>query len=198
MIIKTSLRIAAPRGRDPEQRAQTAAKDIDEEITRLNRIVPEVLDFARPIKFDLAPVGPQRAGGRRARAAARPEAIDGSVLTSTARSLPSVTTDAERLRQALLNILGNAIQAVGAGPRRRRPGRWIDRGSTPAGWRSLVVRQRGPGLRQRTCRASFDPYFTTRRTGTGIGLAISRNIIEGLGGRITVVQRARSRHGGPH
>ena len=44
----------------------------------------------------------------------------------------------------------------------------------------------GGGIAPEDMPRLFDPYFTTRRTGTGIGLAISRNIIEGLGGRITV------------
>ena len=53
MIIKTSLRALRREGARPDH-VQAAARDIDEEITRLNRIVSEVLDFARPIKFDLA------------------------------------------------------------------------------------------------------------------------------------------------
>jgi signal transduction histidine kinase len=48
------------------------------------------------------------------------------------------------------------------------------------------VADKGPGITPEDLPRVFDPYFTTRRTGTGIGLAISRNIIEGLGGRITV------------
>jgi two-component system NtrC family sensor kinase len=48
------------------------------------------------------------------------------------------------------------------------------------------VTDNGGGIAPEDMPRLFDPYFTTRRTGTGIGLAISRNIIEGLGGRITV------------
>src|SRR5204863_7347708 len=88
----------------------------------------------------------------------------------------------ERLRQALLNILGNAVQAVA--------GRQAD-----IRLRTLLVDPRrvaitvtdnGGGIAPEDMPRLFDPYFTTRRTRTGIGLAISRNIIEDLGGRITV------------
>jgi signal transduction histidine kinase len=48
------------------------------------------------------------------------------------------------------------------------------------------VSDRGAGIAPEDLSRVFDPFFTTRRTGTGIGLAISRNIIEGLGGRISV------------
>ena len=118
MIIKTSLRALRREDAGPEQ-VKTAAKDIDEEITRLNRIVAEVLDFARPIKFELAPADLNALARDAARAAG---AADGSarIRLELDPGIPSMTTDAERLRQALLNILGNAVQAV-AGPAGRHP-----------------------------------------------------------------------------
>jgi polar amino acid transport system substrate-binding protein len=99
------------------------------------------------------------------------------------RTLPSVTTDAGRLRQALVNVIGNAIQAVdglAAGPIRVQTSRLDERRFL------ILVSDKGAGITPEDLPRIFDPFFTTRRTGTGIGLAISRNIIEGLGGRISV------------
>ena len=48
----------------------------------------------------------------------------------------------------------------------------------------ITVRDNGPGLDSATLARIFDPFFTTRPSGTGIGLAITRNLIEGLGGTI--------------
>jgi signal transduction histidine kinase len=187
MIIKTSLRALRRDDAGPAQVA-AAAKDIDEEITRLNRIVVEVLDFARPIKFDVAPVDLNALVRDAVRAAA---AADGgsAIRVQLDPGVPSITTDAERLRQALVNILGNAMQAVatktGQGVRpdmaiRLETARIDDRRV------AITVSDKGAGIAPEDLPRVFDPYFTTRRTGTGIGLAISRNIIEGLGGRITV------------
>ncbi len=93
-----------------------------------------------------------------------------------------MTTDAERLRQALLNILSNAVQAVAG----RQADIRVRILRIDARHLAIVVTDNGAGIAPEDLPRLFDPYFTTRRTGTGIGLAISRNIIEGLGGRITI------------
>jgi signal transduction histidine kinase len=180
MIIKTSLRTLRREDAGPEQ-AKIAAKDIDEEITRLNRIVSEVLDFARPIKFELAPGDLNAVSADAARAVGAAHA-NARIRLELDPALPPVTTDVERLRQALLNILGNAVQAVAG---RQADIRLRTQRIDPRRL-AIVVSDNGSGIAPEDMPHLFDPYFTTRRTGTGIGLAISRNIIEGLGGRITV------------
>ena len=185
MIIKTSLRALRREDARPE-RVQAAARDIDEEITRLNRIVAEVLDFARPIKFDLAPAD-LNALARDAVHAAEAAAGCSGIRLTLDPSIGTATLDAQRLRQALVNIIDNAIQAVGdavppgdAQAIAVRTTRVDDRRA------AITVSDTGSGIPDEDLPRVFDPFFTTRRTGTGIGLAISRNIIEGLGGRITV------------
>ncbi len=49
---------------------------------------------------------------------------------------------------------------------------------------ALAVRDTGPGISREALPRIFEPYFTTKRTGTGVGLAVARNIVEGLGGTI--------------
>jgi signal transduction histidine kinase len=184
MIIKASLRSLRREDATPDQ-VGAAARDIDEEITRLNRIVSEVLDFARPIRFDLdgADLNGLVEDAVRAAGATAPQV---AVRIDLDRTLTEVTTDAGRLRQALINVIGNAIQAVdggGAGrtlPIRVETARLDDRRFL------ILVSDKGAGIAPEDLPRVFDPFFTTRRTGTGIGLAISRNIVEGLGGRITV------------
>ncbi|HEY2431906.1 MAG TPA: ATP-binding protein [Vicinamibacterales bacterium] len=184
MIIKTSLR-ALRRDEATAAQVQDAAKDIDEEITRLNRIVSEVLDFARPIRFELdaADAGALIEEAVRAAAATSPH-VQVSVHLDPA--IGPVTTDAGRLRQALLNIIGNATQAVEAHPRHDGAPIRVLTSRLDRQRFEIVVSDRGAGIAPEDLPRIFDPFFTTRRTGTGIGLAISRNIIEGLGGRISV------------
>jgi two-component system sensor histidine kinase HydH len=171
-----------------------AVADIDEETKRLNRVVSEVLDFAKPIRFDLTPTGVNDIC-RASVVAAWEGHLDDDVALDLDADLPAVLTDGERLRTALVNILSNARHAVHAAT--------IDRSVGSPGRRAgVVVSTRGHGDRVRIAIADrgvgitpedmahiFDPYFTTRRAGTGLGLPIAKNIVEGLGGSIGVNSR---------
>lgn len=183
MIIKTSLHGLRREGVTPAQVA-AAVTDIDEEVARLNRIVSEVLDFARPIKFDLAPVDLNALCADAARAAA-PD-IGAGVRLDLAPDLPSVMTDAERLRLALINILTNARNAVAAGSATQADAIRMITAVGADGRVVIQIRDRGVGITPEDLSRIFDPFFTTRGTGTGLGLAITRNIIEGLGGTIAI------------
>jgi signal transduction histidine kinase/uncharacterized membrane-anchored protein YhcB (DUF1043 family) len=190
MIIRTALRtLKKDTGLSIE--VQSAIADIDEEVTRLNRIVAEVLDFARPIKFDRAPVNVNALCEDAVRAVGSEEP-GVPVHLDLDNELGSIVTDGERVRLALVNILTNARHAVLA---RTAPPAHPDRAiqvitrETTAGRVGIDVRDRGVGIEADDLARVFDPFFTTRRTGTGLGLAISRRIIEGLGGTITVTSR---------
>jgi signal transduction histidine kinase len=189
MIIKTALRGLKGPSAAPDQ-VRAAASDIEEEVGRLNHIVSEGLDFARPIKFDLA-AADLNALCEDAVGAASPEPSAPPIRLDLDRSLPPVTTDAERVRVALVNILTNARHAVEAGGPGGRPGRiTLTTRRTRDHRVSIRVRDQGVGIPPEDLPRIFDPFFTTRRTGTGLGLAISRNIVEGLGGTIAVSSAA--------
>ena len=112
MIIKASLHSL----RHPDVTSATvgeAVTDIDDEVGRLNRIVNEVLDFARPVHFQLAPAD-LNAICRESAGAAQLSGPGAPIHLALDRFLPPVTTDAERLRSALVNMLVNARHAVAA------------------------------------------------------------------------------------
>lgn len=185
MIIKASLHALRQRDVHPAA-AREVASDIDEEVVRLDRIVNEVLDFARPIRFELEPADLNMVCRESAAAsqAAGPGGPGDTVHLDLDPDAASVTTDPERLRIALVNLLVNARHAVdGAASseplvtlRTRADGRGIQ----------IVIADRGAGIAPEHLPHIFDPYFTTKRGGTGLGLAIAKNIVEGLGGVIGV------------
>jgi signal transduction histidine kinase len=183
MIIKSAVRSLR---RQPTPEVTTIAASIDEEVSRLNRVVTDVLDFARPIQFDLAPADLVDIC-RDAAQAAQAGADDVPVALETTEGHAPVVTDAERLRTVLVNVLSNAQQAVLArgdqGP--RSPIRLHTTRNPAGGWR-IEVADRGAGISPDDLPRLFEPFFTTRRTGSGLGLALARNIVEGLGGSIAI------------
>ena len=208
MIIRATL---ASLRRDHVSSAdrREAAADIDEETTRLNRLVTDVLDFAKPIRFELAPANLNEVC-RASASAAWADQPDADVQLDLDSHMPTAMTDAERLRTALVNILTNARHAVhaaaemraGGGDGHRRATGGVSGGVAVAGRPGVIVstrhqagratvtvRDHGTGMTPEDMVHIFDPYFTTRRKGTGLGLPIAKNIIESLGGTITVSSR---------
>jgi signal transduction histidine kinase len=202
MIIKAALHTLRGPQVTPTM-LREATEDIDEEAARLNRIVNEVLDFARPIQFERAPTDLNQVCRESALAA---EASPGPrVLLDLDPAVPVFDTDSERLRGALVNLVLNARHAVAqqttapvsavVGPR-RHTGAYVDASpdegrvflSTRANAHgvTIVIADNGVGIEAADVPRIFDPYFTTKRGGTGLGLPIAKNIVEGLGGTISV------------
>ena len=157
-----------------------AARDIDEEVARLDRIVNDVLDFARPIRYELAAADLNalcRESATAAQAAPGP-----AVQLDLDASLPQVTTDPERLRVALINLVVNARQAVHA----QGPAEVFLSTRSGVDGVTITIADNGVGISGADLPRVFDPYFTIKRGGTGLGLPIAKNIIEGLGGAITI------------
>lgn len=187
MIIKGALRQLSREGTSPED-VREAAADIDGETERLNRVVNEVLDFARPIRFERSPTDINALCRDAASAVAAAEA-EPPVVTELDPAVPSLDTDGERLRTVLVNLLTNARHAVIArnGSGATQPAS-VTLTTTRLSARRIAVsvNDRGVGIPPEDLPRIFDPYFTTRRAGTGLGLPIAKNIIDGLGGTITV------------
>jgi len=187
MIIKGSLRLL--RGPASTEEAREAAAEIDDEVARLNRIVDDVLDFARPIRLErsLVDIG-ELCRDAVAAAGAAGDGVRFQLDVEPGISL--ISTDGERLRTALVNVLGNAKDAVMRRRERPAPGAgpdvvlWARRGTAEV--LTLTVSDRGVGIPAEEMPRVFEPYFSSKRTGSGLGLAITKNIVDALGGRLSL------------
>jgi len=179
MIIKAALHTLRKPALTPAD-VREVVSDIDGEVIRLNQVVNDVLDFARPIAFDLADTDINALCRESATAAQATPGV--AVTVALDPSIGAIVTDAERLRAALVNVIVNARHAVDgqATPRvtltTRRENDAV----------MITVADTGVGIEQANLPRVFDPYFTTKRGGTGLGLPLTRHIVEGLGGTIAV------------
>jgi signal transduction histidine kinase len=175
------------------RRAQTSDESrgdvqaIAGEVDRLERIVRDVLGYARPGDAVLSPVE-LAAWLREFAAFVGPMLADGKIELAVSAPAPArVRTDAQQLRQIMLNLVRNAHEALADRTGRielaLRCERTELRGK-PATVAELAVTDNGPGIPLRVQARLFDPFFTTKPAGTGLGLSIVAWLVENQGGEI--------------
>jgi signal transduction histidine kinase len=176
--VRTFTQLLPERANDEEFRGEFLDLTLSE-IDRVCELVGELLDYSRPYGLDtvgadvveclrsvqLLLASQAKAGGVR-------------LLADVAEFLPDVAVAPDRLKQVLINLAMNAIQAC-----RGSGNVSLHARATPQGL-LVEVRDDGCGMDESTRARIFDAFYTTRREGTGLGLAIARRIIEEAGGRL--------------
>lgn len=184
--------------REAEGSARDYAQVIAREARRVDGLVRELLDLARPAALQTAPVDiHQVLGDVRALARGFPGADRVSFHDRFDPSLPPVHGDDEKLTQVILNLVKNALEAVAD---RSEPSIALETSVATFRLRAATGRTRplarisiqdnGPGIPESMLARLFTPFSTSKPHGTGLGLAISRRIVEAHGGRIEVRNRA--------
>jgi two-component system sensor histidine kinase HydH len=166
---------------------QQTANIMIQEVDRLNRVVSQLLEFARPVTVSPTPVSFRDLVKDSLRLIER-QAQDKKITINTryATQIDRVTMDADRINQVLLNLYLNAIEAMEPGGQLQVE---ICENTNKDGLR-IQVSDTGRGIAGEDLSKIFDPYFTTKSTGTGLGLAIAHNIIEAMGGTIKAHSQA--------
>jgi two-component system sensor histidine kinase HydH len=174
---------------------------IVEEVNRLNNVVSQFLDYARPYRGVEDPVDVNDVVRKTAQLLTLAPGIELSLGLDESLPRATVRGDPEQLRQVFLNLAINALQAMPEGGKLtistglRRSGRRAGTGRFDAGGRpgseliEVRFRDTGPGIPPADMKNLFIPFFTTKEKGTGLGLPISQRIIENHGGRIEVRSR---------
>ncbi len=183
-------------GEDPASRENvTYARVALEELDRVERSISHLLRFARDEELRLSEL-------------ALPEVLHSAFDTLRERILQlgvrvrfepesagAIRGDAEKLRRVWINLIGNALDALEeAGT--RNPELQIELGENLAGseiW--LRVRDNGPGVPEELRRRIWSPFYTSKATGTGLGLALAKKVVEAHGGSIELEASAASAAG---
>jgi two-component system sensor histidine kinase HydH len=179
-LLEEDLAQSAPQTR---QRLSGRLEIIRGELTRLEGIVKRFLRLASPSALELEQVDLERLVGHVCKLLG-PEAAarEVEIVTELPPGLPVLSADGVQLTQALLNLLINALQAVD------RCGK-IQVRVTPASSENhliLEVQDSGPGVPPEKLAAVFEPYFTTKEEGSGLGLWIAQQIATAHGGTLQV------------
>jgi two-component system sensor histidine kinase HydH len=158
---------------------------IADEITRLDRVVDTILDYAKPSGERRVIRDVAEFTRRCVDAVARLHASESSTLSlDIAPDLPSMIANADQLERVIANVVENAFQALDG---RGSIGIRIQRGQADADLDDCIeisVHDDGPGMDEVTLDRAFDPFFTTKQGGIGLGLALSERLVGALGGSI--------------
>ncbi|MBN2124262.1 MAG: PAS domain S-box protein [Deltaproteobacteria bacterium] len=185
--VKMNLQIlekSAPLRGNDRRRISISVK----EVIRLERILTELLDFAKPIQMTFGPCQINEVLSFCGELLEMRFAQEGLVrIMSLDPRLPSIQGDGDKLGQAVINLLLNAMEAS-------RPGatvairslHWRDGGRPGV---QVVIEDEGHGVPEDYLQDIFKPFFTTKSKGTGLGLAMVKRIVEAHGGSVDVENR---------
>ncbi|MBN9118836.1 MAG: hypothetical protein J0I06_06700 [Planctomycetes bacterium] len=185
----TSIKLlvgAALTGHCPRGLSETDLQVIHNEVGRLERKVQSLLDFARPLEFGSAPHDIAEVVRQVLDLVRERLALHSVRLTVDLPPGPvAAELDADQFKGVLVNLVFNALDAMPAGG---ALGVRLARGADGAV--RLTVEDTGPGIDAKVADRLFTPFFSTKPTGTGLGLSVSRRIVQAHGGTLTAVNRA--------
>lgn len=162
-----------------DEAAREKARIIYEESRRLDGILTSILNFARPTEQTLAVFDPESV----ARQTIELMTIGGeergiNTLVDITPPLPHVEGNPENLKQCLINLVKNAMEAMPEG------GTVILRARRNDGYVQIDVEDTGMGIPAELHDQVFSPFYTTKQRGAGLGLAMTRKVIEEMGGKV--------------
>lgn len=181
-IIRASVQLVEESGYDRD-RVLEATSVMKQEIDRLDRVIKALLDFGRPSKPYLRPtdIGEviEDVMLFTRRFAGQSHVI---ISANDVRELPKIMADPDQMKQVFVNLISNAVQAMDV------TGGIINiSGRADDDFLSIIVSDNGPGIPAADIKKVFDPFYSTRDAGTGLGLTIVHRIVDEHDGHIEVV-----------
>nr|WP_279355715.1 ATP-binding protein [Fundidesulfovibrio agrisoli] len=165
------------KGREPEE---SYARTMVQEADRLGRVVTDLLYLAKPRPMEPAPVELAALCGE-LESLLRFDLERRSATFATALEAPEALADPDALKQALINLVLNALAALPAGG-----GSVTVRSRARPGGTAVSVEDNGHGMSEEERARALEPFFTTRRDGSGLGLAIVQSIVRHHGGELEI------------
>jgi two-component system sensor histidine kinase HydH len=150
-------------------------------VERLNRVITQLLDFARPVTLEKKPTAILPLIRQTLKMIAGQAEAKKIAIQADLTDCPEVMIDADKIKQMLFNLFLNALEMMVEGGVLQVKVRPVEGNAV-----NITISDSGPGIEVKHLAHIFDPYFTTRPSGTGLGLSIVHKIVEAHDGEIRV------------
>ena len=164
---------------EPDPEVRGAVEMLEKEVLTSERIISSLLDFARPKAAAQRKVDVNEVVRETLSRSVMAENVE--VLSQLDESLPAIVADSGQLAQVFENIVLNAIQAMPEGGQLRIKSEVIS-----PGWVAISFADTGVGIPAENLGKLCEPLFSTKTTGIGLGLAVTKTLVEGHGGTLEV------------
>lgn len=175
-VIRTSAYYLRNRLQGQGERVERHLEMVDEQVRLAGKIISDILDFSRDVVPDRAPMDVNRTVRGVLARVAIPSSVQ--VVLELQEDLPELLADEVHVEQSIRNLVHNALEAMPDG------GVLTLRTGREDGWFCIEVRDTGEGILPEDQERIFDPMYTTRPDGNGLGLTLTRKLVRGHGGNL--------------
>jgi signal transduction histidine kinase len=165
---------------DDDEKVRRQLDTADREVSAATLIVSDLLEFARPRAAEPSNLDVPELLAEAVSVAPPPSGI---TVEQDLSPMPPIVTDRDQFRQVILNLLTNAYEAMPTGGTVRIVARVVDEAA------EVAVSDTGIGMDEQTIAQVFEPFFSLKVKGTGLGLAVSKRMVESNGGTLNITAR---------
>ena len=166
-----------PQANEDKAQFETLIVSIKHEIQRLNKLVGDFLEYGKPMRLSIQVTDIGNLIGEVLELVRAKAEKDGIRITYRNGEIPVLPVDPELIKTCIFNIILNAFQAMPEG------GDLTVTTETSNGKAYIIVEDTGEGVSKENMQKLFDPFFSTKRTGLGLGLAMTKRVVEEHGGK---------------
>ena len=155
------------------------ADTVEEQVRYMNKIVSDLEDFARPLKVELDPTDLHKMINETLSSIRVPDSVKVSIVTEDDLDFPKLTVDAALMKRVFINLITNALQAMPDGGDLKIAATRMEDSAL------IRVQDTGVGIPEENIDKIFQPLFSTKAKGQGLGLAVCKRLVEAHNGSIT-------------
>jgi signal transduction histidine kinase len=160
------------------------AETVEEQVRYMNKIVSDLEDFARPLKIELAPADLHKLINDTLSIIRVPDSVKVSIIIEDDLDFPKLTVDTALMKRVFINLITNALQAMPDGGDLKIAAKRMEDSAL------VSIQDTGVGIPEENMDKIFQPLFSTKAKGQGLGLSVCKRLVEAHNGSITFKSKA--------